>query len=98
MSSGGLDAARAYIQHSSSTLATLNLRHCTFTLHDLSILLDLLERGSAKNKERGVLKSLTVIVYVLSPQMMDVLAEKLPQLESLKVIFGVLKATTAQIP
>ena len=91
-SSEGLDTAWAYIQNSSGTLATLNLRHCTFTLHDLSILLDLLERGSAKNMERGVLKSLTVIVYVLSPQMMDVLAEKLPQLESLKVIFWDLRS------
>jgi len=86
-SSEGLDAAWAYIQHSSGTLATLNLRHCTFTLHDLSILLDLLGRGSAKKQERGVLKSLTVIVYVLSPQMLDVLAEKLPQLENLKITF-----------
>ena len=88
-SSEGLDAVWAYLQHTSGTLATLNLRHCTFTLHDLSILLDLLGQGSAKNrdKERGALKSLTVIVYVLSPQMLDVLAEKLPQLESLKVTF-----------
>ena len=83
----GLDAARAYIQHSRGTLTTLNLRHCTFTLYDLGILLDLLRRGPVEYKERGVLTSLTVTVQVLSPQMLDVLAEKLPQLEKLKVAF-----------
>ena len=86
-SSKGLDAVRAYTQRSNATLTTPNRRYCAFTLHDLGTLLDLLGRGSAENKERGVLKSLTVIVHVLSRQMMDVLAKKVPQPESLKVIF-----------
>jgi hypothetical protein len=68
------------------------LRHCAFTLHDLGILPDPIGRGSGDNKERGVPKSLTVIVHVPSPQMLDVLAEKLPQLESLDVIFGDLRS------
>ena len=82
----GLDVVRAYVQHS-STLTSLSLAHCPFTLRDLGILLDLLGRGLSENVKGGGLKSLTVIVQVLSPQVLDMLAEKLPQLEKLKVVF-----------
>ena len=84
----GLDAVRAYVQHSGS----LNLTHCSFTLHDLGILLDLLLRGPLENAERGGEKNLTVSVQVLSPQVLDMLAEKLPQLEKLKVHFAHLRS------
>jgi len=80
----GLDAVGAYVQHSGS----LSLTHCSFTLHDLGILLDLV-RGPLENAERGGLKNLTVSVQVLSPQG---LAEKLPQLEKLKVHFAHLRS------
>jgi len=93
-SSEGLDAARAYIQHSGSTLTSLGLTHCSFTLHDLGMLLDLLRRGSSENTEGGGLKSLTITVQVLSPQVLDMLAEKLPQLEGLKVDFADLRSNT----
>lgn len=39
---GGLDGARAYVQHSRNTLTCVNLMHCSFSLHDLGMLLDLL--------------------------------------------------------
>ena len=51
------------------------------------MLLDLLGQGSSENAVGGGLKDLTVSVQVLSPQMLDMLAEKLPQLERLKVNF-----------
>jgi hypothetical protein len=91
-SSEGLDAARAYLQHSGSTLTRLGLTHCSFTLHDLGMLLDLLGQGSSENVEGGGLKNLTVTVQVLSPQVLDMLAEKLPQLERLKVDFADLRS------
>jgi hypothetical protein len=87
-SSEGLDVARAYIQHSGSTLTSLGLTHCSFTLHDLGMLLDLLGRGPSEDTEGSRLKSLTVTVQFLSPQLLDMLAEKLPQLERLKVELG----------
>lgn len=83
-SSEGLYAARAYVQHSGSTLTSLSLRHCSFTLHDLCMLLDLLGRGSSGEG----LKSLTVTVHVLSPQVLDMMAKKSPQLERLKLDFA----------
>ncbi len=86
------DAARAYVQHSGSTLTSLGLTHCSFTLHDLGMLLDLLRRGSSENTEGGGLKSLIITVQVLSPQVLDMLAEKLPQLERLKVDFADLRS------
>jgi hypothetical protein len=95
----GLDAARAYVQHSASTLTSLSLAHCSFTLHDLGMLLDLLGQGSSENTEGGGLKSLTVTVQVLSPQVLDMLAEKLPQLQRLKVDFADLRSNDgADVP
>ncbi|KIJ08757.1 hypothetical protein PAXINDRAFT_18117 [Paxillus involutus ATCC 200175] len=91
-SSEGLDAARAYIRHSWGTLTSLSLAHCSFTLHDLGILLDLLGRGPSEDSEGGRLKSLTVTVHYLSPQVLDMLAEKLPQLERLKIEFSDLRS------
>ncbi|KIM81879.1 hypothetical protein PILCRDRAFT_8529 [Piloderma croceum F 1598] len=89
-SSEGLDAAPVYVQHSGRTLTSLGLTHCSFTLHDLSMLLDLLGRGSSENTEGGGLKSLTVL---------DMLAEKLPQLERLKVDFADLRSNDgADVP
>ena len=41
----------------------------------------------------GGLKPLTVDVQVLSPQLLDTLAEKFPQLERLKVDFAYLRST-----
>ncbi len=52
-SSEGLDAARAYVQHSGSSLTSLGLTHCSFTLHDLGMLLDRLWQGSSENTEGG---------------------------------------------
>ncbi|KIL62020.1 hypothetical protein M378DRAFT_807280 [Amanita muscaria Koide BX008] len=92
-SSEGLHAARAYVQHSGSTLTSLSLKHCSFTLHDLGMLLDLLGRGSS---EGGGLKSLTVTIHALSPQMLDMMAEKLPQLERLKVDFADLRSNDGE--
>jgi hypothetical protein len=90
-SSEGFHAIRAYIQHSGSTLTSLSLTHCSFTLHDLGILLDLLEQGT--------LKSLTVDIQILSPQVLDVLAGKLPQLEKLTVGFAHLRSNDgADVP
>jgi hypothetical protein len=83
----GLDAARNNVQHSGNTLTSLGLTHCSFTLYELGTVLDLLAR------EEGGLKSLTVNIQVLSPQMLDMLAEKLPQLERLEVDFNFLRAT-----
>ena len=94
-SSEGLDAARVYIQHSRSTLTSLGLTHCSFSLHDLGILLDLLGRGLSENAEG--LKSLTVTVQVLSPDLLDMLAEKLPQLERLEVKFTYLRSTATDV-
>jgi len=91
-SSEGLDAARAYVQHSGSTLTSLGLTHGSFTLHDLGMLLDLLGQGSSENAEGGSLKDLTISIQVLSPQMLDMLAEKLPRLERLKVDFADLRS------
>ena len=88
-SSEGLDAARAYVQHSGRSLIHLGLTHCSFTLHDLGMLLDLLKRGSSEGGE--LLKSLTVTVQALSPELLDMLAEKLPQLERLKFDFADLR-------
>ncbi|KIJ12477.1 hypothetical protein PAXINDRAFT_101193 [Paxillus involutus ATCC 200175] len=90
-SNQGLDAARAYVQHSGSTLTSLDLMHCSFTLHDLGTLLDILGRGPSEDTEGGRLKSLTVTVQFLSPQLLDMLAEKLPQLDRLKVHFADLR-------
>ncbi len=45
----------------------------------------------------GGLKSLTVTVKVLSPDLLDTLAEKLPQLERLQVNFACLRTTDVQI-
>jgi len=81
-SSEGLDAVLAFCQHSGSTLTSLSLAHCSFTLHDLGMLLDVLGRASLGG---GGLKSLTVAVQVLTPQLLDMLAEKLPKLELLKI-------------
>src|SRR6266545_3484875 len=47
----GLDAARAYVQHSRSTLTIFGLTHCSFTLHDLGMLLGILGRGSSETVE-----------------------------------------------
>jgi hypothetical protein len=91
-SSECLDAARAYVQHSGSALTSLCLTHGSFTLHDLGILLDLLRQGSSENAEAGGLKNLTVNVQVLSPQMLNMLAEKLPQLERLNIDFTDLRS------
>ena len=55
------------------------------------MLLDLLGRGLSENAEG--LKSLTVTVQVLSPDLLDVLAEKLPQLERLEANFTYLRTT-----
>ena len=86
-STEGLDAAKAYIQHSRGTLTTLGLTHCSFTLRDLSMLLDFFGRGSSQNAEGAGLKILHVTVQILSPQLLDMLAEKLPQLAKLKLDF-----------
>ena len=88
----GLDAARAYVQPCRSTLTCLGLTQCSFTLRDLGMLLDLFGRGSSENMGGG-LKSLTVSVQVLSPHLLDMLAEKLPQLERLEVHFAYLRST-----
>ena len=87
----GLDGALAYVQHSRSTLTSLGLTQCSFTLRDLGTLLDFFGRGSSKQVGGG-LKSLTVSVQVLSPHLLDMLAEKLPQLERLKVDFAYLRS------
>ncbi len=87
-SSEGLDAARAYVQHSGSSLTSLGLTHCSFTLHDLGMLLDRLWQGSSENTEGGGLRSLNITVQVLSPQVQDMLVEKLQQLERMKVGFA----------
>ena len=81
-SSEGLDAVLPFCQHSGSTLTSLSMAHCSFTLHDLGVLLDGLARASLGG---GGLKSLTVAMQVLSPQLLDMLAEQLPKLELLKI-------------
>jgi len=86
-SSEGLDAARAFSQHSGSTLTSLSMAHCSFTLHDLGMLLDVLGQASLENTGGGGLKNLTVAVQVLSPQLLDMLGRQLPKLERLKVHF-----------
>lgn len=91
-SSEGLNTARVYIQHSGSALTSLGLTHCFFNLHDLGLLLDLLVQKSSESNTTGGLKSLTVTVKILSPQVLDMLAEKLPQLERLMVHFADLKS------
>ena len=91
-SSEGLDAARGYIQHSTGALTTLGLTHCSFTLHDLGMLLDFLGRGFSGNAEGAGLKNLDVSIQILSPQMLDMLAEKLPRLAKLKVDFEDLRS------
>ena len=91
-SSEGLDAARGYIQHSTGTLTTLGLTHCSFTLRDLGMLLDFLGRGFSGNAEGAGLKNLDVSIQILSPQMLDMLAEKLPRLAKLKVDFEDLRS------
>jgi len=91
-SSECLDVARAYVQHSGSTLTSLSLTHGSFTLHDLGILLDFLGQGSSENAKGGRLKDLTVNVQVLSPQMLVMLAEKLPRLERLNIDFADLRS------
>jgi len=91
-SSEGLDAARDYIQHSRGTLTTLGLTHCSFTLHDLSMLLDFLGRGLSGNAEGVGLRKLDITVQILSPQVLDMLAEKLPRLAKLKVNFENLRS------
>ena len=96
-SSECLDAARAYVQHSGSTLTSLSLTHGSFTLHDLGMLLDLFGQGSSE--KGGSLKDLTVSVQVLSPQMLVMLAEKLPQLERLNIDFADLRSNnSADVP
>ena len=96
-SSECLDAARAYVQHSGSTLTSLSLTHGSFTLHDLGMLLDLFGQGSSE--KGGRLKDLTVSVQVLSPQMLVMLAEKLPQLERLNIDFADLRRNnSADVP
>jgi hypothetical protein len=91
-SSEGLDAVRAFSQHSGSTLTSLSMAHCSFTLHDLSMLLDVLGQASLENTGGGGLKRLTVAVQVLSPQLLDMLAEQLPKLERLKISFTHLRS------
>ncbi len=90
-----LDLAWAYAQHSRSTLKSLSLTNCSLTLYDLGRLLDRLGQES----EGGGLNSLVVAVQALSPQMLDLLAEKLPQLERLKVDFANLRSNdSADVP
>ncbi|KIM37762.1 hypothetical protein M413DRAFT_255193 [Hebeloma cylindrosporum] len=86
----GLDAALGYIHHSWDTLTTLVMDHCAFNLHDLGTLLDLLWRRNADGG--GGLKRLFVSIQVLNPQVLDILAEKLPQLEILQVNFKDLRS------
>ena len=62
------------------------------TLHDLGMLLDCFRRESSESTEGEVLKNLIVTFEVLSPQMLDMLAEKLPQLERLKINFADLRS------
>jgi hypothetical protein len=93
------EAVRAYVQHSGSTLTSLTLTHGSFALHDLGIFLDLLGRRSSQNAEDGRLKSLTITVLILSPQLLDMLAEKLPQLEELMINFVHLRSKdSADVP
>jgi len=61
------------------------------------MLLDLLRQGSSENTEEGGLRSLNKTVQVLSPRVLDMLAEKLQQLERLKSTLPVREATTAQM-
>ena len=68
-SSEGLDTVLAFCQYSGSTLSSLSMAPCSFTLASLG----------------GGLKSLTVAVQILSPQLLDMLAEQLPKLELLKI-------------
>jgi hypothetical protein len=91
-STEGVDAAWAYVQHSRSTLESLCLTNCSLTLHGLGMLLERFGHQSWESTEGGGLKNLTVTVKVLSPQMLDILAEKLPQLERLKVNFAYLRS------
>jgi hypothetical protein len=94
-STRGLDLAWAYAQHSRSTLESLSLTNCSLTLYDLGRLLDRLGQES----KGGGLNSLVVTVQALSPQMLDLLAEKLPQLERLKIDFGNLRSNdSADVP
>ena len=88
----GLDAARVFVQHSRSTLTSLGLTHCLFNLHDLGTLLDFIPPEAG-----GRLKSLNVTVQVLSPDLLDMLAEKLPQLERLIVKAARLRTKDVQI-
>ena len=91
-STEGVDVAWAYVQHSRNTLESLCLTNCSLTLHGLGMLLERFGHQSSESTEGQGLKSLTVTVEVLSPQMMDILAEKLPQLERLKVNFTYLRS------
>ena len=47
----GLHSVRPFVQHSGSTLAGLSLTRCSFSFHDLGVLLDLLARGSSETEE-----------------------------------------------
>ena len=63
------------------------------------MLLNYFGRKSSEDTEGGGLKSLIITVEVLSPQMLDMLAEKLPQLERLKVDFADLRSNDgADVP
>jgi hypothetical protein len=63
------------------------------------MLLDRFGRESSENREGEGLQNLTVTVDVLSPQMLDMLAEKLPQLERLKINFADLRSNDgADVP
>jgi len=94
-STKGLDVAWAYAQHSRSNLKSLSLTHCSLTLHDLGMLLNHFGWESSESTEGVGLKSLIVTVEVLSPQMLDMLAEKLPQLERLQVNFANLRSNNS---
>lgn len=101
-SSGGtalqdtLDTVRTLLQHSWNTLTTLVLKHYSFTPNELAILLDLLARGPAGNGE-GRLKSLDITIQILTPQVLDMLADKYPQLEKLTIGFSCLRSNAANV-
>jgi hypothetical protein len=91
----GPDAAWDYAQHCRSTLTSLYLTNHPFSLCELGTLLDLLGRRLSENAEG--LKNLTVTVQVLSPDLLDMLAEKLPQLDRLELNFAYLRTTDVPV-
>jgi len=60
------------------------------------MLLDFLGRGLSGNTEGVGLRKLDITVQILSPQVLDMLAEKLPRLAKLKVNFENLRSNDGE--